>query len=46
MATANINRKSAPPQGNTWQDVLQDYKAQMTSKKQQQTQQGAPESER
>ncbi|HFW3113000.1 TPA: ProQ/FINO family protein [Salmonella enterica subsp. diarizonae serovar 61:r:-] len=39
MATASINRKSAQSQVSTWQDVLRDYKAQMTSKKMQQTQQ-------
>lgn len=43
MIAANINRKSAPSQGSTWQETLQDYKTHMTSKKQQQTQQGAPE---
>ncbi len=46
MIAANINRKPAHPQGSTWQDTLRDYKAHMTSKKQQQTQQtqqGAPE---
>lgn len=41
--TLSINRKPAHPQGSTWQDTLRDYKAHMTSKKQQQTQQGAPE---
>ncbi|EII7445972.1 ProQ/FinO family protein [Salmonella enterica subsp. enterica serovar Newport] len=44
--TLSINRKSAPPQGSAWQDTLRDYKAHMTSKKQQQTQQGAPESDK
>ncbi|EDR6626096.1 hypothetical protein ZE01_003264 [Salmonella enterica subsp. diarizonae] len=42
MTTMNINRKQS--QGNHWQDTLQDYKARMT--KQQQTQQGAPESDK
>lgn len=42
----SINRKPAPPQASTWQDTLRDYKAHMTSKKQQQTQQGAPESDK
>ncbi|EJE2971608.1 hypothetical protein M4F23_002292 [Salmonella enterica] len=37
MTTANTNRKPAPPQASTWQETLQDYKAQMT--KQQQTHQ-------
>lgn len=46
MATASINRKSAQSQVSTWQDVLRDYKAQMTSKKPQQTQQAAPESDK
>lgn len=44
MTTANINRKPAPPQASTWQETLQDYKAQMM--KQQQTQQDAPESDK
>ncbi|HFW4799630.1 TPA: ProQ/FINO family protein [Salmonella enterica subsp. diarizonae serovar 60-67:z35:-] len=39
MTTASINRKSAQSQVSTWQDTLRDYKAQMTSKKMQQTQQ-------
>lgn len=43
MVAVNINRKSAPSQGSTWQETLQDYKTHMTSKKQQQTQQGAQE---
>lgn len=43
MATANTNRKSAQSQDSTWHDALKDYKAQMTSKKQQQT---APESDK
>lgn len=43
MVAANINRKSAPSQGSTWQETLQDYKTHMTSKKQQQTQQGTQE---
>ncbi|EIZ2109022.1 hypothetical protein ACQSED_14740 [Salmonella enterica] len=43
MVAANINNKSAPSQGSTWQKTLQDYKTHLTSKKQQQTQQGAPE---
>ncbi|ENC5545567.1 ProQ/FinO family protein [Salmonella enterica] len=43
MIAVNINRKSAPSQGDTWQDTLRDYKAHMTSKKQQQAQQGAQE---
>ncbi len=43
MIAANINRKPAHPQGSTWQDTLRDYKAHMTSKKQQQAQQGAQE---
>ncbi|EJJ0039390.1 hypothetical protein NHI83_002560 [Salmonella enterica] len=46
MMTANTNRKPAPPQASTWQETLQDYKAHMDSKKQQQTQQGAPESDK
>ncbi|EAQ6130176.1 hypothetical protein AXA91_16800 [Salmonella enterica] len=44
MVTANINRKSAQSQVSTWQETLQDYKAQMM--KQQQTQQDAPESDK
>lgn len=44
MMTANTNRKPAHPQGSTWQETLQDYKARMT--KQQQTQQDAPESDK
>ncbi len=44
MMTANTNRKPAPPQASTWQETLQDYKAQMM--KQQQTQQDAPESDK
>lgn len=40
MATANINRKSAQSQGDTWQDTLRDYKSQMMTDKQQQV---APE---
>ncbi len=43
MTKPNINRKPAHPQGSTWQETLQDYKTHMTSKKQQQTQQGAQE---
>lgn len=43
MVAANINRKPAHPQGSTWQHTLQDYKAHMTGKKQQQAQQAAPE---
>ncbi len=43
MTKQSINRKPAHPQGSTWQETLQDYKTHMTSKKQQQTQQGAPE---
>ncbi|EEJ5470604.1 hypothetical protein AU693_003628 [Salmonella enterica subsp. diarizonae] len=43
MVATNINRKSAQSQGSTWQDTLRDYKAHMTSKKQQQAQQGAQE---
>ncbi|MGG5948943.1 ProQ/FINO family protein [Salmonella enterica] len=43
MTKPNINRKPAHPQGSTWQETLQDYKIHMTSKKQQQTQQGAQE---
>ncbi|EKK8360912.1 hypothetical protein V3J41_005060 [Salmonella enterica] len=42
MTMMNINRKQS--QDNHWQDTLQDYKARMT--KQQQTQQGAPESDK
>ncbi|EDX0048482.1 proQ/FINO family protein [Salmonella enterica] len=44
MTTMNINRKQS--QGNHWQDTLRDYKAHMTSKKQQQTRQDAPESDK
>lgn len=44
MTTANTNRKPASPQAGTWQETLQDYKAQMM--KQQQTQQDAPESDK
>lgn len=44
--TLSINRKPAPPQASTWQDTLRDYKVHMTSKKQQQTQQDAPESDK
>lgn len=44
MTTANTNHKPAHPQGSTWQETLQDYKAQMM--KQQQTQQDAPESDK
>lgn len=36
MVAANINRKSAHQQGDVWQHTLQDYKAHMTGKKQQQ----------
>lgn len=43
MTKPNTNRKPVHPQGSTWQETLQDYKAHMTSKKQQQAQQGAPE---
>ncbi|EBQ4755158.1 hypothetical protein LE36_16775 [Salmonella enterica subsp. diarizonae] len=43
MTKPNINRKPVHPQGSTWQETLQDYKTHMTSKKQQQTQQGAQE---
>ncbi len=32
MTKPNINRKPTQSQGDTWLDVLQDYKAQMTSK--------------
>ncbi|EBX7464780.1 proQ/FINO family protein [Salmonella enterica subsp. enterica serovar Bareilly] len=46
MTTANINHKSAQSQGNSWQDTLQDYKTHITIRKQQQTQQGAPESDK
>lgn len=46
MTKSNINRKPAHPQGSAWHDVLKDYKAQMTIKKQQQTQQAAPESDK
>ncbi|HAF4710773.1 TPA: proQ/FINO family protein [Salmonella enterica] len=46
MTTVNINRKPAPPQGSTWQETLQDYKTHITIRKQQQTQQGAPESDK
>lgn len=45
MVAANINRKSTQSQGNTWQDTLRDYKAQMT-RKPQQVQQSAPESDK
>lgn len=44
--TLSINRKPAPPQASTWQETLRDYKAHMTSKKQQQTQRGAPENDK
>ncbi len=43
MTKQSINRKPAHPQGSTWQETLQDYKIHMTSKKQQQTPQGAQE---
>ncbi|ECK2141332.1 TPA: hypothetical protein ACWV7F_004419 [Salmonella enterica subsp. enterica serovar Muenchen] len=43
MVATNINRKSAQSQVSTCQETLRDYKTHMTSKKQQQTQQGAPE---
>lgn len=43
MTKQSINRKPVHPQGSTWQETLQDYKTHMTSKKQQQTQQGAQE---
>lgn len=46
MTKPNTNRKPAHPQGSTWQETLQDYKTHMTSKKQQQTQQAAPESDK
>ncbi|EBM2192984.1 hypothetical protein DWD10_23180 [Salmonella enterica] len=42
MTTMDINRKQS--QASTWQETLQDYKGQMTE--QQQTQQGAPESDK
>lgn len=45
MVAANINRKSAQSQGDTWQDTLRDYKAQMT-RKPQQVQQNAPETDK
>ncbi|ECQ0326215.1 proQ/FINO family protein [Salmonella enterica] len=45
MVAVNINRKSAQSQGDTWQDTLRDYKAQMTGKLQQ-VQQSAPESDK
>lgn len=45
-STLSINRKPAPPQASTWQDTLRDYKVHMTSKKQQQTRQGAPATEK
>lgn len=44
MTTANTNHKPVHPQGSTWQETLQDYKAQMM--KQQHTQQDAPESDK
>ncbi|MDJ3783286.1 ProQ/FinO family protein [Salmonella enterica] len=46
MTTVNVNRKPAHPQGSTWQETLQDHKTHMTIKKQQQTQQAAPESDK
>lgn len=45
MVAVNINRKSARSQGDTWQDTLRDYKAQMT-RKPQQVQQSAPETDK
>ncbi|HFD9222746.1 TPA: hypothetical protein ACF632_004426 [Salmonella enterica] len=45
MVVANINRKSAQSQGDTWQDTLRGYKAQMT-RKPQQVQQRAPETDK
>lgn len=44
MTTMDINRKQS--QASTWQDTLRDYRAHMTSKKQQQTRQDAPESDK
>lgn len=44
MIAANINHKSAQSQVSTWQETLQDYKAQMM--KQPQTQQDAPETDK
>lgn len=41
MTTANTSRKPAHPQGNAWQETLQDYKDQMTKQ-----QQDAPESDK
>ncbi|MGG5961127.1 ProQ/FINO family protein [Salmonella enterica] len=46
MTKPKINRKPVHPQGGTWQETLQDYKTHMTIKKQQQTQQAAPESDK
>lgn len=46
MTKPNTNRKLVHPQGSTWQETLQDYKTHMTNKKQQQTQQAAPESDK
>lgn len=46
MTKPNTHRKPAHPQGSTWQETLQDYKTHMTIKKQQQTQQAAPESDK
>lgn len=34
MTTANTSRKPAHPQGNAWQETLQDYKDQMTKQQQ------------
>ncbi|ECI3890517.1 proQ/FINO family protein [Salmonella enterica subsp. enterica] len=45
MVAVNINRKSARSQGDTWQDTLRGYKAQMT-RKPQQVQQNAPETDK
>lgn len=45
MVAVNINRKSAQSQGDTWQDTLRGYKAQMT-RKPQQVQQSAPETDK
>lgn len=45
MVAVNINRKSAQSQGNTWQDTLRGYKAQMT-RKPQQVEQIVPETDK
>lgn len=44
MTTMSTNLKHS--QASTWQDTLRDYKAHMTSKKQQQTRQSTPEGDK